>query len=218
MTTMGRSYRSKSRTRRGPPRKERSQQDPRVERAALLPIAVIAAILILIGASVYIYLSGQGSDGDEVPDGPVDDDVDDGTPVDPGYLLIPLENVQGGSFKLNDYRGRVVVLDMMATWCGPCRTQMVELRELRQAFSPSQLEILSVGVDLSESAALLRDFKTDEDADWPFASSNQPFNEAFPASSIPTIYVLDQNGKVVKTHVGVTGSDVLRSDVSSLLV
>ncbi|MCU0798544.1 MAG: TlpA family protein disulfide reductase [Candidatus Thermoplasmatota archaeon] len=214
---MGSSYKRKARQRKRTSRMAGNGADVQKERAALLPLAVIAVVILIVGGSAYLYLSNHGSDG---ADGTVDDDNvqnDPGTGVQTGPLSIPLENIEGGTFKLSELKGRVVVLDMMATWCGPCKLQMEELRELRKTFSPSRVEIVSVGVDLSESATLLRGFKTDENADWPFAASNQAFNEAFPAGSIPTLYILDQNGKVAKTHVGVTDIEILSTEVSSLL-
>ncbi len=214
---MGRSYKSKARQRKRSSPVAGKAPEVREERAALLPLAVMAVIILLVGGSAYLYLSNQGSDTADGTD--EDDNVqnDPGTGVQTGPLSIPLENIEGGTFKLSELKGRVVVLDMMATWCGPCKLQMEELRELRSTFSPSLVEIVSVGVDLSESATLLRGFKTDENADWPFAASNQAFNDAFPAGSIPTLYILDRNGKVAKTHVGVTELDILSAEVTSLL-
>jgi len=90
---------------------------------------------------------------------------------------------------------------------------MVELEKLESRFSSSEIVILSVGVDLSESMELITDFKADEGADWSFAKSNTEFNSEFPASSIPTLYILDKEGNIAQTRVGVTDADVLESDV-----
>ena len=215
---MGRSYKSKVRQTKRSSAKAGKGPEAQEEKAALIPIAVMVVVLLMVGGAAYMYLSSQGSDGDE---GLGDDDNgqdDTGTAQGTGPLFIPIENIQGGTFKLNDLKGRVVVLDLFATWCGPCKLQMEELRDLRQNFPTSQVEIISIGVDLSESISLLQDFKTDENAEWPFAASNQAFNAAFPASSIPTLYILDQSGKAVKTHVGVTQSEVLITEISALFV
>ncbi len=213
---MGRSYRSKTRQRKRSSKKASNGPEKEVERAAVLPLAMIAVVILIIGGAAYLYLSNLGSDeGDEKDDDDVQNDPGNG--VQTGPLFIPLENIEGGNLKLNDMKGRVIVLDMMATWCGPCKLQMEELRELRTLFSSYDVEIVSVGVDLKEAASLLRGFKTDENADWPFVRSNQAFNDAFPVDSIPTLYILDKNGRVAKTHVGVTEVDVLSSEVASLL-
>lgn len=214
---MGRSYRSKTRQRKRSSKKANNGPEKEVERAAVLPLSMIAVVILIIGGAVYLYLSNLGSDeGDDKDD---DDDVqiDPGNGVQTGPLFIPLENIEGGNLKLNDMKGRVIVLDLMATWCGPCKLQMEEMRELRTLFSSYDVEIVSVGVDLKEAASLLRGFKTEENAEWPFVRSNQAFNDAFPADSIPTLYILDKNGRVAKTHVGVTEVDVLSSEVASLL-
>jgi thiol-disulfide isomerase/thioredoxin len=212
---MVRSYRNKSRQNRSSQRKEGRSGGNGEERATLLPLVVIAVIVLVLGGALYLYISSQGSDGDDTSDENGDDGQGPGEQTDP--LYISLENIDGGSMRMVDLNGRVIVLDLMATWCGPCKVQMEELRQLRDAVSPVQVEIVSVGVDLSESAALLRSFKAEEEAQWPFLMSNQDFNDAFPARSIPTLYILDRSGGVAKTHVGVTDSEVLRTEVTFLL-
>jgi thiol-disulfide isomerase/thioredoxin len=184
-----------------------------------LPVALIAVITILIVSGVVAYTSqpdGNGSN-DDVNDTPNNNGNNGPQTGNTGPGEILLESTSGTDIFLDQYKGKVIVLDMFATWCAPCKTQMVELEKLETRFSPSEIVILSVGADLSESIQLISEFQVEEGANWPFARSTTSFNSAFPASSIPTIYILDKDGDISQTRVGVTGADILESDIRALL-
>lgn len=219
---MGKSYSEKVRNRSKT--KKRSNDRPSSKKTddpkfPILPFAVIGVIVVLIIAGTVMYAMDQREtdDGDGViqsNDNEDDNDVDDG-PDPSNYIM--LDTTDGSQIYLEQYRGKVVVLDMFATWCSPCKIQMTELKELQAEFLPSELVILSVDADPSESMDLIREFKAEEGADWPFAAANADFNSKFPASSIPTMYVIDPNGNVAETYVGVTDSDILVNEVQSLI-
>jgi thiol-disulfide isomerase/thioredoxin len=187
----------------------------------LLPFVVIGLIVVLIIAGLVMYSLDE--DGSEDENGIINyngngngNDVDNDDPQ-PSANSILLDTTDGDQIFLEQYKGKVVILDMFATWCNPCKIQMPELQELQAEFLPSELVILSIDADLSESMSLIREFKEEEGADWTFATSNPEFNSKFPASSIPTIYVLDTNGNVANTFVGVTQSEELIDEVNSLI-
>ena len=94
---------------------------------------------------------------------------------------------------------------------------MEELDKLKSRFPDNQLVILSVGADLGETLAQLREFEKEEGATWPFARSSQSFNQEFPATSIPTLYLLDTSGGTAQKFVGLTDANTLESEVRALL-
>jgi thiol-disulfide isomerase/thioredoxin len=53
--------------------------------------------------------------------------------------------------ELKEYRGKIVILDMWATWCSPCQYQMIELKKAYDTYSREDLEILSINVDPDET-------------------------------------------------------------------
>jgi len=71
----------------------------------------------------------------------------------PDFTLIDIE---GNTFKLSNQFGKVVLLDFFATWCGPCKTMIPILQELREDFN--SIIILSIDVDAAEDVDMLRDF------------------------------------------------------------
>lgn len=220
---MGKSYSEKVKNRSNRPKRKsnRSSSINKEEKPPFpfLPVIVIGVIIILIITGIFLYTNqdGDGPGSENTTTNGNDNTNNDQEPTGDGPGSILLNTTTGGQIFLDQYKGKVVILDMFATWCQPCQVQMVELEELESRFSPSELVILSIGADLSESMQLISDFKVQEGADWTFAKSNQDFNNRFPATSIPTMYVLDKEGNIAETHVGVTDADILESDVLSLL-
>lgn len=226
-TIMGKSYSEKVRSRNARQTRERSKSTSKSKKDddkppfPVFPMTVLGIIIMLIVSGVVLYAldSSQGdSDGGGVNDNNGDNNNDDNGNDDVVTRgEIRLDSTDGSEVYLDRYKGKVIVLDMFATWCNPCKIQMEELDELESRFSSSELVILSVGADLGETLAQLREFEKQEGATWPFARSTQAFNQEFPASSIPTLYILDTQGNTAHKHVGVTDADTLESDIRPLL-
>ena len=183
-----------------------------------VPIIVIMVVVGLTALAIVLAVQQSGDDDDgSTYDRPSNGDTgpDDGENggEEPEYLSISLETTGGSSIDLGDYKGRVVLLDMFATWCGPCKTQIEEFKDLRSGYSSSDLVIISVDVDLSESIPKIRDFKEETGSSWTFVRSTDEFNSRFPATSIPTLYMLDRSGEVVYNHVGVESAGALSSEI-----
>lgn len=83
--------------------------------------------------------------------------------VPASVLETPVQSLDGKSFKLSDYRGKVVVLDLWATWCGPCRDEVPHLVALSKEFAPKGVEVIGLTSedptdDLQKVQAFARDF------------------------------------------------------------
>ena len=130
-----------------------------------------------------------------------------------------LVDMDGAAFRLSDFSGKVVLIDFMATWCGPCRLAMPDLLELRGEFG-EELVMLSIDVDPArETEDKLREWRDEWGAGWPHALDLEqpPVSRSFRVRVIPTIVIVDQEGKVAHTYLGPTGSDVLAAEISELL-
>lgn len=100
------------------------------------------------------------------------------------------------------YLGKFVVLDLMATWCLPCRLEVGHLREVQRAYG-EEVVILSVGADPSESMADLDAFAARYDATWPHALDRDgAMGRAYGLRIIPKLIVIDPEGKVVFSREG----------------
>jgi len=167
---------------------------------------VIGAVFIIVIMIAAAYIVANQSD-DDVP-------VTGNEDLAPGFSI---SSIDGASVELDAYRGKVVVLDLFATWCGPCRTQMGELNQLRAYYPKSQVVILSVDVDPKETTQQIRDFRDEYNADWTFSADTDGLGQKYDASSIPTMAVIDQDGKLVFRHAGVTTLSQLQGIIDPLL-
>ncbi len=147
-------------------------------------------------------------------DGAGDERTPPTTEAAPDFQLV---SIDGDPVSLDKYRGRVVVLDLFATWCGPCRTQMVELNKLRAVYPEHEVVILSVDVDQRETEQQIRDFRDQYNADWAFATDTDYLGDKYDAQSIPTMAIIDKDGGLAWRHVGVTDVDELKSRIEPLL-
>lgn len=128
-----------------------------------------------------------------------------------------LKSLEGKTFSLKDYRGKVVVLDFMATWCGPCQIQIPHLQAIQQKYG-GQIVLFSIDIDPNESESKLRAFVGKyPDATWIWALDKANLGDAYKVSSIPTLVIVDKDGVVRFRHVGVTDASTLAQNIDELL-
>lgn len=169
-------------------------------------IGVILIILIIISSVFYILINL--------------DDVDQSNSED--FIFTSLD---GNKIHLNSYRGKIVILDLWATWCSPCRTQMIELKQIFDKYSRDELEILSIDVDTSETFQQIQDFRDsfmDQEGiklNWIFGKDDGSIWQKYKMSKggIPTLCVFDQEGILYFQGEGVKDSETLTQKIDDLL-
>jgi thiol-disulfide isomerase/thioredoxin len=145
-------------------------------------------------------------------------DIDDGdTAGDAPDFTLP--KVGGGTVSLSGCVGKVVVLDFMATWCGPCETEIEHLKDISEAYGASEVVILSIDVDSSEDDALLSGYIADHGITWDVLRDTAGINDepGYDVTGIPTIVIIDQDGNIRFRHVGTTDSATLIAEIDTLL-
>ncbi len=112
-------------------------------------------------------------------------------------------NASGKHLTLADFRGRVVLLNIWATWCGPCRAEMPSLDRLQALHKGDGLAVLAVSVDGGGSAPVRRFFQQSGIRNLPlYLDADSATARAFGARSIPTTLLIDRDGNVVGSLVG----------------
>lgn len=122
-----------------------------------------------------------------------------------------LTSIDGTNFSLSDYSGKVVVLDLMATWCSVCHYEMPELTQLREEYS--DVVIITISVYPLETEEMLRTFKERHDADWIFARDTDNVMVKYGAFTLPTIVVIDPQGRISFQKAAFIPIEELRSEV-----
>lgn len=138
-------------------------------------------------------------------------------PSAPDFELI--EATSGDLIRLRDYRGKVILLDFFATWCGACGDTIdKDLVPLYEQYG-DQIMILSVDIrdpDLTNTD--LQTFAEEHDMGWPILmGSSSNVAESYKIQVLPTIYIVDKDGVIKYFHLGSPGTEVLKSEIDSLL-
>jgi thiol-disulfide isomerase/thioredoxin len=109
----------------------------------------------------------------------------------------------GKRLTLADFRGRVVLLNIWATWCGPCRAEMPSLDRLQAMHKGDGLAVIALSVDRDGGGAVRRFFQQSGIRSLsPYLDANGAIASAVRARSIPTTVLIDRDGNVVGSLVG----------------
>jgi cytochrome oxidase Cu insertion factor (SCO1/SenC/PrrC family) len=136
-----------------------------------------------------------------------------------GSIDFSLVDIDGEAFRLSDFKGRVVLLDFMATRCGPCMMSMSDLSEIHTHFG-EEIVMISISIDtVSDTVEQLRSWRDTWEADWIHArdTADPPLSQRFKVSAIPTMFIIDKEGEIGFKHVGLTPVATLKSEISELL-
>ncbi len=111
-----------------------------------------------------------------------------------------LKTGAGEKVRLSDYRGKVVLLNFWATWCGPCRQELPTVAKLYGEFKDSGLVVFGVN---DEDKSTARKYLEKEGLALPFLDdSSQKAHRLYHVNAIPTVFLIDPQGKVVKYFRG----------------
>ena len=129
-----------------------------------------------------------------------------------------LPAMEGRDATLADYAGRVLLLNFWATWCRPCRIEMPWFVEFEDTFAERGFAVLGVSVD-DAGWDVVRPFLDQGDIDYGIALADTverlaPFG---PITVLPTTWLIDRQGRLAGTHVGLVDRTVVESDIQRLL-
>ncbi len=135
------------------------------------------------------------------------------TPASVGSLT--MQTIDGEFLEMSDLRGKVVLVNFWATWCGPCREEIPYLASLTERY-PEHLVVIGVsedagGVDVVEA------FADQYGVNYPIVMSTPEIKRAFPGVfALPTSFVVDPDGQMVQTHVGLISPVILEQETRYL--
>src|ERR1700747_3098123 len=111
------------------------------------------------------------------------------------------KDVNGNELSLEAYKGKIVLLNFWATWCGPCRAEIPSLIRMQEAYK-DHLQIIGMDVD-DDDPEQLRAFVKAQGINYPVAMTSLSVRLAYGGiGALPTMFVINQEGKVVQKHVG----------------
>jgi thiol-disulfide isomerase/thioredoxin len=120
---------------------------------------------------------------------------------------IRVESLGGKSLGIGDFRGKVVLLDVWASWCGPCKQELPMLDDMAKRLRADGVEILAVSVD-QERANVVRFLKARPH--WALTIAHDPSGqiaERLAPEKMPTSYVIDREGVIRYVNSGFEPAD-----------
>ena len=98
-----------------------------------------------------------------------------------------------------DFKGKIIILDFWATWCGPCVASMPEMKLIRESFAKHGVQIIGIAADTKEDVAA---FCTQNEIPWPnIVDTDEALVKRFGVVAFPTLMVIDKNGKQVISDI-----------------
>ena len=111
----------------------------------------------------------------------------------------PVVDLKGNPISLAEYRGKVVLLDFWAVWCGPCLGEIPRIKAVYEKYHDKGFDV--IGVSLDEDAAVLREFITEQEIPWRQIFDGQKWAghlvQQYGVRGIPAPFLIDRKGKVI---------------------
>lgn len=127
-----------------------------------------------------------------------------------------LETLDGKPLRLGDYKGKVILLNFWATWCGPCRAEVPDLVGLQEKYK-DRLQILGLVVDDDDQDAI-RKFIAEFGINYPAAMATDEIRLQYGGiPALPTSFIIDDQGRVVQKHEGLRDPVLYEVEIRSLL-
>jgi thiol-disulfide isomerase/thioredoxin len=138
----------------------------------------------------------------------------EGSTDSPNYAFVDLDGNKGS---LADYKGKVLIVDVWATWCPPCKQELPHFIELYDEYKDKGFEMVGLSVD--DSPDVLKPFIKEYNLNYTIHWGNgQEVQSVFgPIPGIPTTFIIDKEGNIVKKLVGYQDKAVFEDAIKSLL-
>jgi cytochrome c biogenesis protein CcmG/thiol:disulfide interchange protein DsbE len=140
-----------------------------------------------------------------------------------------LEDLSGRKVSLDSYKGKAVLINFWATWCGPCKIETPWLIELRNKYASQGFEILGIsteGDDLNKDdkagwakdKAAIAKFVSEEKVPYPILIDGDSLSQAYGGlDAMPTSFFVDRKGTVVAAQMGLTSESDIESNIKKAL-
>jgi thiol-disulfide isomerase/thioredoxin len=159
------------------------------------------------------FLAGCGSNDNGV------DLISPGSRTPATEIQAEFLNSSGPALTLGQLKGKVVVLDFWATWCGPCRMELPSLVKIYNTYHSKGLEILGLSVELNDGQPkdYFLQFIGKYEINYPIGLASLDTLKNYGINPIPATFFIDKTGKIALSFVGVHPEDQFTGAIEKLL-
>ena len=129
-----------------------------------------------------------------------------------------LKDGDGAAVKLSDYRGKVVLLNFWATWCGPCALEIPWFEEFQQQYKSKGFEVVGVSMD-EDGWSAIKPYVVSHKVNYRVLLGNDSVSQLYGGvDALPTTFIIDRDGRFAfPPHVGLAGKNEYNSEIQTLL-
>jgi cytochrome c biogenesis protein CcmG/thiol:disulfide interchange protein DsbE len=129
-----------------------------------------------------------------------------------------LKDSNGASVKLSDYRGKVVLLNFWATWCGPCQLEIPWFEEFEQQYKSQGFAVLGVSMD-EDGWGVVKPYIAEHKVNYRVLLGDDSVTQLYGGvESLPTSFIIDREGKIAfAPHIGLIQKNEYVNEIQSLL-
>ncbi len=139
----------------------------------------------------------------------------------PGFTLTSLD---GRQISLKSYRGKAVIVDFWATWCGPCRVEIPWFEDFSKQYGPQGLTVLGVSTDPlddndpAKAHQAVSDFAKQIHMNYPILMATGGVEQQYGGiNALPTTFFINRSGQVVASTIGLAPHSVIEADIKKAL-
>jgi len=167
----------------------------------IVVVAVVVALMIVFGLKLA-HRSSQAS-GTQIQNGAAPD--------------FTLQSLEGKTVRLSDFRGKPVVLNFWATWCGPCKIEMPWFVDFQKQYGPAGVQFLGVAMD-DASTKDIAEFTQSMKVNYPILIGKETVGDAYGGVQfLPETFYIDRNGKVIDKAFGLKSRGEIEDDIKKIL-
>jgi thiol-disulfide isomerase/thioredoxin len=136
----------------------------------------------------------------------------------PANLKFTLKDLDNKDVKLSAFKGKVILLDFWATWCGPCKIEIPWFIEFQNKYGKDGLSV--IGVVTEDTLDKAKPFAVQLKMNYTVLQGNErdDLDDAYgPMFGLPVTVVISRDGKICGKHVGLAGKDAFEKQIKSLL-
>ncbi len=163
-------------------------------------------LVIILSLTISGLFGCTNADATKVPSPP----KGEYPPAPSNLMKASLTKMDGTTFKLEDYKGKILLVNVWATWCGPCRQEMPEFIKLQTEHKDKGFEIIGLDVDPDETAEMIKAFGKEMGINYDLVTGDSNlFSEFLKISkrdAIPQSFLINREGKLLGVFVGGGGA------------